>query len=268
VGVAVVTGSASGIGSAVAARLRQRHKVIGIDLAGAEVEADLATPAGRTLAVAEVDRLASGALDVVVAAAGVGPTGRDPSQLVSVNFFGTIEILTGLRPLLSRGTNPAALAVCSNTISCHPNPVPEHLIQLCLDGDEEKAGQAVDAELSSTVTVAYPVSKIAQTRWMRIQAVSPDWIGAGIRLNALAPGNTDTAMFAERFTDTALAAGAAATMAAVPAARTLTADEVAAVASFLVGPEATAFVGSVVYCDGGYDALLNPRSPAPLLDAP
>jgi NAD(P)-dependent dehydrogenase (short-subunit alcohol dehydrogenase family) len=146
--------------------------------------------------------------------------------------------------------------------------VPEHLIQLCLDGDEEMAGQAVDAELSSTVTVAYPVSKIAQTRWMRTQAVSADWIGAGIRLNGLAPGNTDTAMFAERFTDTALAAGAVATMAAVPAGRTLTADEVAAVATFLVGPDATAFVGSVVYCDGGYDALLNPRSPAPRLDAP
>jgi NAD(P)-dependent dehydrogenase (short-subunit alcohol dehydrogenase family) len=242
--------------------------VIGIDLAGAEIEADLGTPAGRTHAVAEVDRLAHGQLDVVVAAAGVGPTNREPSRLVSVNFFGTIDILTGLRPLLSHGTNAAALAICSNTISCHPNPVPEHLIQLCLDGDEDAAGQAVDAELSETLTVAYPVSKIAQTRWMRAQAISPDWIGAGIRLNALAPGNTDTAMFAERFTDSTLAAGAAATMAAVPAGRTLTADEVGAAASFLVGPEATAFVGSVVYCDGGYDALLNPRSPAPLLDAP
>ena len=100
------------------------------------------------------------------------------------------------------------------------------------------------------------------------QAFTPEWIGAGIRLNALAPGNTDTAMFAERFTDSSLAAGAAATMAAVPAGRTLTADEIAAAAIFLVGPDATAFVGSVVYCDGGYDALLNPQTPPPLLSAP
>ncbi|OLT23122.1 hypothetical protein BJF78_07020 [Pseudonocardia sp. CNS-139] len=105
-------------------------------------------------------------------------------------------------------------------------------------------------------------------RWVRSRAVEPDWIGAGIRLNGLAPGNTDTAMLAERFTDPALADGAAATVAAVPAGRTFAPDEVAAVATFLVGPDAAPFVGSVVICDGGYDALLNPQSPGPLLNAP
>ncbi|MGC0367407.1 NAD(P)-dependent dehydrogenase (short-subunit alcohol dehydrogenase family) [Rhodococcus sp. 27YEA15] len=265
-GIAVVTGSASGIGAALAERLRPTHRVIGIDLAGADIEVDLGTSDGRRSAIDEVHRLSEGALDVVVAAAGIGPTGRRPSQLVAVNYFGTVEILMGLRPLLSQGIDPTALAVCSNTISCHRNPVPEHLVQLCLDGDEVKAKRAADEELNSDVS--YPVSKIAQMRWMRAQAISADWIGAGIRLNGLAPGNTDTAMFAERFTDGEFASNATAVMAAVPAGRTLTADEVAGVAHFLVGPDGAPFVGSVVFCDGGYDALLNPTSPSPLVGAP
>jgi len=45
---AVVSGSASGIGAAVAARLRSEGaRVIGIDLRGADVTADLGTAEGR-----------------------------------------------------------------------------------------------------------------------------------------------------------------------------------------------------------------------------
>ena len=35
---------------------------------------------------------------------------------------------------------------------------------------------------------AYPASKLALARWVRRHAVTEEWIGSGIRLNAIAPG--------------------------------------------------------------------------------
>ena len=67
----VVSGSASGIGAAVTGRLREAgHTVIGIDLDGAEVSADLATESGRSAAVAAVGELTD-RVDGVVPCAGV-----------------------------------------------------------------------------------------------------------------------------------------------------------------------------------------------------
>jgi len=51
----VITGAGSGIGATTTARLRaDGHQVIGIDLRGADIEADLSTPEGRGAAVAAV----------------------------------------------------------------------------------------------------------------------------------------------------------------------------------------------------------------------
>ncbi|NEB21658.1 short-chain dehydrogenase, partial [Streptomyces coelicoflavus] len=49
----VVTGSGSGIGAALTALLRARgDRVIGVDLSGGEIDADLSTPRGRAAAAA------------------------------------------------------------------------------------------------------------------------------------------------------------------------------------------------------------------------
>lgn len=37
----------------------------------------------------------------------------------------------------------------------------------------------------------YPATKSAIATWARRTASSPDWIGAGIRVNAIAPGLID-----------------------------------------------------------------------------
>ncbi|MGZ4463895.1 MAG: SDR family oxidoreductase, partial [Nocardioides sp.] len=55
----VISGAASGIGAATSEHLRaDGHRVIGVDLRGCDVEADLSTPAGRTEAVRRVRDLA------------------------------------------------------------------------------------------------------------------------------------------------------------------------------------------------------------------
>ena len=103
-GTYVVSGSASGIGAAVAARLRaDGHTVIGVDLHDAEVTGDLATTSGRDSAAAAVAALTD-RVDGVVPCAGVaGLTGTDPQLVVSLNYFGAISLVNGLHPLMGEG---------------------------------------------------------------------------------------------------------------------------------------------------------------------
>jgi len=133
-----VTGSGSGMGAALQSRLEaDGTRVIGIDLKNAEVEADLGTPKGRAAAIDRVGELSGGALDGLVTLAGLaGLPERPASLLISVNYFGTVQMLAGLRPLLARGTDPAAVAISSNSTTCQPG-LDEALIVSCLEGDED-----------------------------------------------------------------------------------------------------------------------------------
>ncbi|MCJ7670722.1 MAG: NAD-dependent epimerase, partial [Acidimicrobiia bacterium] len=72
-GVVAVTGSAGGIGGAIQRRIEAAgHRVIGVDVADAEVIADLSRADGRTAACAAVLEQAAGPLDGLVVAAGIG----------------------------------------------------------------------------------------------------------------------------------------------------------------------------------------------------
>jgi NAD(P)-dependent dehydrogenase (short-subunit alcohol dehydrogenase family) len=257
----LITGSASGIGAATASRLAAAgQRVIGVDVRDADVLADLSTPDGRVSAIAGVTELADGALDGVVTCAGLGPIPtRAGSAIVSVNYFGTIELLRGLRPLLANGTSPAAVAISSNSTTCSPG-VPDDLIALCQDGDETGARTRAD-ELGGMGGV-YPASKVAVARWVRRHAVTEDWIGSGIRLNAIAPGMIDTAMIAEGRADATVAPML--DLFPIPAGRPGRPDEVAAVIAFLLGADSSLLCGSIVFADGGTDALLRTDDwPAP-----
>jgi NAD(P)-dependent dehydrogenase (short-subunit alcohol dehydrogenase family) len=248
----VVTGSASGMGAATRARLEAAgQRVIGVDVRDSDVMADLGTPEGRRSAVEGVAARAGDSLDGLVTWAGVaGLTSVPGSLLVSVNYFGTVELLDGLRPLLAAGDRPAAVAISSNSTTCQPG-VPADLVELCLAGDEAAAREAADA---ATSLMAYPASKLAIARWVRRQAPTAGWAGAGITLNAVAPGAVETPMLQATRDDPAI--GRFVDEFPVPVGRKGTADELAAFVEFLLGPDARFFCGSVVFVDGGTDALL------------
>ena len=91
----VVTGSASGMGAATAARLTADGcRVIGVDLHRADVEADLGSPGGRQAAIDAVGELADCSIDGLVTWAGLaGVTARPGSLVASVNYFGTVALL-------------------------------------------------------------------------------------------------------------------------------------------------------------------------------
>jgi len=250
--IIAVTGAASGIGSATAALLEGRgDRVIGVDLGGVEVVADLATEQGRRRAVEAVTAACGGVLDGLVTCAGLaGAPDRPGSALVAVNYFGTIEVLAGLRPALARGTAPSAVAISSNATTCQPG-IPKGVIEACLAGDEETARARADRSGS---LAAYGATKTAVARWVRRKAVTDEWIRAGVRLNAIAPGMIDTPMTAEGRADPTV--GPLLAQFPMPIGRPGHPTEMAALIGFLLSDVASFFCGSIVFADGGTDALL------------
>jgi NAD(P)-dependent dehydrogenase (short-subunit alcohol dehydrogenase family) len=259
-----VTGAASGIGAATRSLLESRgHAVIGVDLRDAEVVADLATAEGRAAALAVIGERAPDGLDGFVPCAGLaGETGGDPALLISVNYFGAVELVSGLRPLLlraaERGGAPAVVFLSSNSVTAQPG-WPRELAEACLAGDEQKAREVATA---GDVFGAYPASKAALAWWARREGVKPEWAGAGIRLNAVAPGLIATPMTERMRNDPTVGVF----LDAFPSAldRPGRPEEVAALISFLLSPESSLLVGSVVFVDGGTDALIHPSRPEPM----
>jgi NAD(P)-dependent dehydrogenase (short-subunit alcohol dehydrogenase family) len=251
-GVAAVSGSASGIGAAVRARLeRDGDEVVGIDLRGAEVEADLSSAEGRAAAVAGVREACGGALDRLVLCAGLGPQVGD-ARIARVNYFGAVELLDGLLPCLRGRPGAAAVVVASN--SAQLGPFQEHPVVLALlEGDEARACELLADDVGY---IAYGGSKHALTRAVRRRAAA--WGEAGVRLNAVAPGPTRTPLLegTEKHPIWGKHAGAL----PVPLGREATADEIAGVIGFLLGPDAGYVHGAVLYADGGSDASVRPDS--------
>jgi NAD(P)-dependent dehydrogenase (short-subunit alcohol dehydrogenase family) len=223
-----------------------------VDLRQADVVADLGIAGGRSDAVAAVTDLCGGSLAGVVTCAGVaGSPTREGSLLASINYFGTVEVLNGLRPLLSEGGS--AVAISSNSTTIQPL-IPADVVEACLAHDEELARKLAD-QAGSMAT--YPASKIALAYWVRATATGPDWAGSGRRLNAIAPGMIETPMIDSMRDDPEV--GPMLGSLPMPVGRLGHPEEIAALVELLLGPDGAFFCGSVLFCDGGTDALLRTR---------
>ncbi|MFF2813212.1 SDR family oxidoreductase [Streptomyces sp. NPDC058000] len=242
----VVTGSASGIGAATAALLRERDaKVIGCDLDGAEVQADLSTPDGRQSLVDQVTEY--GPIDAVLAIAGGGKTG-----LLETNYFGAVATLEGLRPLLAQSPAPRAVAVSSTSSLA---PANERVVQACLDGDEAAAVACLEADPSlGGPTGGYGIAKRALNRWVRRAAPTSEWAGAGIALNVVASGVVDTPaaawIFADEAVRTAVETAAPQPFGGFPGRP----EWVAELICWLTSADNRFVTGQVIFADGGSEA--------------
>lgn len=253
-GTYAITGSASGMGKEAAQRLRSGgHTVIGVDLANAEVCADLATPAGRTKAIDTVLELADGRLDGAVLAAGVGPA---PAQgrtrlIAQVNYLGAVELAAGWRPALAAADRAKVVVIDSNSTTTVPG-VPRRTVRALLAHDADKALRSTRIFGRAAPSIMYAASKIAVSRWVRRQATCADWAGAGIRLNALAPGAIDTPLLQKQLSTPGQSRAVRAFP--IPIGGYGDAGQLADWICFMLSDSADFLCGSVVFVDGGSDA--------------
>ncbi len=253
-GVILVSGSASGIGAATCESLRAAgHETIGLDLQDADVEADLSTPDGRELAVDGALRHCSGTLDGLVLCAGLGPHVEEAERIMSVNYFGTMAVLDGLFPALSKGDKSAAVVVsslASTMLSWEDNP-----FAAAIEADDEQAASAAVGELGDLKGhLTYAGAKNAVTVGVRKRIA--EWGAAGVRLNTVAPGSVGTPLLEAGLRDERY--GDAIRGLVPPIPRWAEASEVADLIAFLLGPDAAYVHGAQIPIDGGVDALLRP----------
>jgi len=243
--VAIVTGGASGIGAAIARRLRQD----GARVAVFDLQPDAAPHADLAVAVdvaddasvrAAVDRVAAefGRIDILVNNAGIGAQGTVEAnaddewhRVLDVNVVGMARVSRAVLPHLRR--SPAAAIVNTSSIAATAG-LPERAL--------------------------YSASKGAVAALTR--AMAADHLREGIRVNAVNPGTADTP-WVGRLLDSAPdpAAERAALEARQPHGRLVSADEVADAVAYLAGPSAASTTGIALAVDGGMQELrLRPAS--------
>jgi NAD(P)-dependent dehydrogenase (short-subunit alcohol dehydrogenase family) len=247
----VVTGAASGIGAATARYLRERGgRVIGCDIHNSDVTADLTTGQGRAKLVDGMTRLSGGSIDAIVANAGGGPA----ETMLALNFFGTVATLEGLRPLLKASPAPRAVMVSSIASLSPPD---QRILEACLNMDEPAAIIAAKDALAAGKGPLdlYGSAKHALNCWCRKVAVKPDWAGAGIPLNVVAPGFIDTPAAAYILSDPERSA-AAGRMVPMRGAYPGRPQQMAATLAWCVSPENSLMTGQILFVDGGAECMM------------
>jgi NAD(P)-dependent dehydrogenase (short-subunit alcohol dehydrogenase family) len=236
--VAAVTGGASGIGAATAARLVERGaQVVVLDLADGSgsphrhLRCDITQD--REL-VTGFETLAHefGRLDVLVNNAGIGASGdvatndRDEwRRVLDVNVVSMARVTAYALPLLRR--SPSAAVVNLSSVVAHV-------------GVRNRALYAASKGAISALTLA----------------MAADHLAEGIRINAVTPGTADTPWVA-RLLDQAAdpEQEAAALRARQPMGRLVSAEEVAEAVCYLASPLAGSTTGTLLSVDGGMATL-------------
>lgn len=252
-GLYAITGAATGIGAAIKQQLRDAgHQVLVIDIAGddTDIQADLSSADGRAAAIAAIEAAAPEGLDGWVPCAGVGPHVSDKTLIAKLNYFGAAELSTAMVDLLSK--RKGSICLISSVSAAMTGQTP--LVDAMLSGDEAKSIELCQATDAQTI---YASTKRAITVWMRRSVT--DLAKQGIRINAVAPGYIDTPLNAAAEQDPVYGPMIRDFLAATPAGCGGEAGDISEAVCFLLSPAAKFIYGSLLFVDGGHDAMSRPE---------
>jgi len=249
----VVTGAATGMGNETTRLLLDAGAdVHAIDVAPVELDVtaahrcDLGDPSAIDDTVAELPA----AIDALMNCAGI-PNGAhwSPTQIMSVNFLGLRHLTDSLIDRIGAGggvTNIASIA--GNGWTAHT----AELTELMATADVA-AGLAWCEGKDELIGDGYFFSKEAVqffTMWRSAQTIK-----AGVRMNAICPGVTDTKIMADFRAGMGDAAIDMAAQAGI--GRLAEAHEMAPAMLFLSHPDAASYISGVnLTIDGGFTAAL------------
>jgi len=249
-GIYALTGGATGIGAAIKQRILDNgHQVIVVDLKDADIAADLSTQAGRDAAIAGIRKAAPDGLNGLITCAGLASHVPDHPLITSVNYFGTTVIVDGLKDLIALKNGTIILVSSNSAPMCQS---PEYMDAL-LSGDES-AARTVSAGIGGHDV--YSGSKQAVARWMRRNI--RDFAAMGLTINAIAPGYTETPMTKAVAKDPQYGPAIKKFVASIPLQRPGQPEDMADMTEFLLSDKARFICGSMLFIDGGHDAMLRP----------
>lgn len=243
----LVTGSASGIGAALAEQLRaQGDEVIGLDRHEAEIVCDLADEARIAAALEAVE----GPLDGLALVAGL-PGTAEPCAIFAVNTNAPRLLADGFAEKLREG---AAIVVVSSVTAARC-PLDDAAKDALL---AQPFAELAEASGIADGKTAYEYSKALINRW--VQHAARDLLARRIRVNAVSPGPVETPILAD-FEQSIGADRIAA--AAQLTGRHGRPAEIASAIRFLLSRDAAWVNGAELKVDGGYHALraAGPRAP-------
>ena len=239
--VAIVTGGASGIGAAVVRRIVKDGGCATIfDVNAQLAEALVADLGDRALAstgsvLSEPDLNQAlrqteekfGPVNSLVCAAGIPQVPTRPedftlsdwTRILESHLTGTYAACRVVGTAMTKGPIGGAIVNLASVVGVNPGP-----------------------------TLAYGPAKAGVINLTKILAVQ--WAKAGVRVNAVAPGWTDTPFL--RPPERSGTRDLSPIEKAVPMGRVLSPDEIAAPILFLMSSDASAITGAVVPCDGGF----------------
>ncbi len=102
--------------------------------------------------------------------------------------------------------------------------------------------------------MVYSGSKQAVARWMRRNTA--EYAAEGVRMNAVAPGYTETPMTEQVANDPKYGDAIKAFLKSIPIGRAGAPEDMAKAVNFLLSPDASFICGSVLFVDGGHDAMM------------
>jgi NAD(P)-dependent dehydrogenase (short-subunit alcohol dehydrogenase family) len=250
---ALITGAASGMGRATAEVMQAAGwSLLLVDLdarkleaAGSELRANGAVDvlAGDLTDATFIAKLSEKAVEhrtsAVVHCAGISPGMGNPGRILNVNLAASITLVDGLVDVLADG---ASMVLFASTAG--------HMLGNTFDQQITEAVIRCDLaplqDLATNPEIAYAISKRGIHLLARNRALS--FGKRNMRINSVSPGIIDTPMSHLEMTQQPLMKTIVENS---PLPRLALPREVATVASFLCGPDATFITGTDILVDGG-----------------